>query len=134
MVDRDGAQCRSRVLRFVTDEVYPQEQALASAPRGERAALMAALMQRAKDAGLWALGHPRALGGQGLSFMDYVTINEVVGRSYWATQALGTLSLQDSLMLHAHASASVKQRYLARLVAGEITPSFAMTEPDVASS
>jgi alkylation response protein AidB-like acyl-CoA dehydrogenase len=122
------------VLRFVTEEVYPREQALASAAPDERKRLMAELMQRAKAEGMWALGHPRELGGHGLSFMEYVTINELIGRSHWAMQALGTLSLQDSLMLHAHASAGVRERYLARLVSGEITPSFAMTEPEVASS
>src|SRR5258706_5780548 len=37
-------------------------------------------------------------------------------------------------MWNRHASAEWRARYLAPLVAGEIFPSFAMTEPDVASS
>src|SRR5437879_12997877 len=48
--------------------------------------------------------------------------------------ALGTHSLQDSIMLNLHASPTWRERYLRPLVAGEIFPSFAMTEPDVASS
>jgi acyl-CoA dehydrogenase len=130
----DRAQLRERVLRFVEDEVYPRENALEHASRAERAALMRALQQRAKDAGLWALGHPVELGGHGVPFLEYVALNEVIGRSFWAMQALGTLSLQDSLMLAKHASPMWRERYLTPLVAGEFVPSFAMTEPDVASS
>ena len=61
-------------------------------------------MDKAKAARLWALGHPEELGGGGLPFMDYVFVNEVVGRSEVATVALGTHPLQDSIMLHRHAS------------------------------
>src|SRR3546814_3266069 len=76
-------------------------------------------MQRAKERDLWALGHPRELGGQGLPFMDYVRINEVIGRSFWAMQALGTLSLQDSLMVHQHGGALWRERYLLPMIAGD---------------
>lgn len=125
---------RRRVLRFVEDEVYPAEAVLDHASHEDRNRCMRALMQRAKDAGLWALGHPRELGGQGLPFMDYVLINEVIGRSFWAMHALGTLSLQDSLMVYRHGSAQWHERYLKPMIAGEFVPSFAMTEPAVASS
>jgi acyl-CoA dehydrogenase len=48
--------------------------------------------------------------------------------------ALGTHSLQDSIMLNLYASDEWRERYLKPLVEGEIFPSFGMTEPDVASS
>ena len=91
-------------------------------------------MSQAKEAGLWALGHPKEIGGQGLPFLDYVYINEVVGRSDIAIVALGTHSLQDSIMLNEFASEEWRDRYLKPLVEGDIFPSFAMTEPEVASS
>jgi len=124
---------REKVRRFVEDRIYPAEPVL---DRGddEAHATMARLMAEAKAAGLWALGHPVELGGGGLQFLDYVYVNEVVGRAEHAMVALGTHSLQDSLMLHKYASAEWRERYLRPLVAGEIFPSFAMTEPDVASS
>jgi alkylation response protein AidB-like acyl-CoA dehydrogenase len=96
--------------------------------------LLRRLMDEAKAAGLWALGHPKEIGGQGLPFLDYVYVNEVVGRSEHAMVALGTHSLQDSIMLNLHASPEWRARYLAPLVAGDVFPSFAMTEPEVASS
>ena len=62
----------------------------------EAEAEMRTLMQQAKDEGLWALGHPKEIGGQGMPFLDYVHINEVVGRSSHAMWALGTLGLHSN--------------------------------------
>ena len=69
------SEVRSRMLRFVEDEVYPMEPALDAAARPERNRLLAGLMAKAKAQGLWALGHPREIGGQGMPFMDYVHVN-----------------------------------------------------------
>ncbi|WP_345403470.1 acyl-CoA dehydrogenase family protein [Nonomuraea salmonea] len=72
--------------------------------------------------------------GGGLPFLDYVYVNEVQGHSEYGQLALGTYTLQDSLMLHEHASPEQRERYLEPLVRGDISPSFAMTEPAVSSS
>jgi len=121
------------VLDFMRERVEPAE---ATLHRGDDEAgeLLRTLQAEAKAAGLWALGHPTELGGGGLPFLDYVYINEVQGRSEYGQLALGTYTLQDSLMLHQHASAEWREKILLPLVASEISPSFAMTEPDVASS
>ena len=125
---------RARVRAFVEERVYPVEHLLDDAYADAARGTMQRLMREAKDAGLWALGHPKEIGGGGLPFLDYVYVNEVVGRSEHAMIALGTHSLQDSIMLNLHAAPAWRERYLRPLVAGEIFPSFAMTEPDVASS
>ncbi|MFI5179755.1 MAG: acyl-CoA dehydrogenase family protein [Vicinamibacterales bacterium] len=125
---------RAHVRAFVEERVYPVEHLLDDAYADEARLTMQRLMREAKDAGLWALGHPKEIGGGGLPFLDYVYVNEVVGRSEHAMIALGTHSLQDSIMLNLHAAPAWRERYLRPLVAGEVFPSFAMTEPDVASS
>ena len=126
---------RDRVLRFVEQDVYPVEKELSQDKVGSRRGeIMKSLMGKAKSEGLWALGHPEEIGGGGLPFMDYVFINEVVGRSEIASKALGTHSLQDSIMLHNFASVEWREKYLQPLVQGEVFPSFGMTEPAVASS
>ena len=126
---------RQKVLNFIEQEIYPVEaELLADKVSSRRGDLMKGLMQKAKDQGLWALGHPEEIGGGGLPFMDYVFVNEVVGRSEIATVALGTHSLQDSIMLHRYANDKWRNKYLEPLVAGEVFPSFGMTEPAVASS
>jgi acyl-CoA dehydrogenase len=127
------AALRAQVRRFVDDEVIPNEPAL---NQHDAAAdeLIRRLQAKAKAEGLWALGHPREIGGGGLPFLDYVYVNEVVGRSEHAMVALGTHSLQDSIMLHLFASPEQRERYLYPLVNGEIYPSVGMTEPEVAGS
>ncbi len=124
---------RSEVEAFMRERVEPAEPSLHEG--GEEAVqVMHGLQAEAKAAGLWALGHPAELGGGGLPFMDYVYVNEVQGRSEFGQVALGTYTLQDSIMLHKYASEEWRDRYLARLVQAEVSPSFAMTEPEVASS
>ncbi len=124
---------RQQVRDFIEHNIYPVE---ADLDKGgvEAVEYMRDLMDRAKKEGLWALGHPKEIGGGGLPFMDYVYVNEIIGRSEYAMVALGTHSLQDSIMLNLYASDEWRERYLRPLVDGEIFPSFGMTEPDVASS
>ncbi|MGB3410729.1 MAG: acyl-CoA dehydrogenase family protein [Microthrixaceae bacterium] len=124
---------RDRVMDFMVSHVEPAEPVLHKGGTEARS-LIRDLQGRAKSEGLWALGHPIELGGGGMPFADYVYINEVQGRSEYGQIALGTFTLQDSLMLHAHASDSQRERFLQPLVAADIWPSFAMTEPEVASS
>ncbi len=126
---------RDQVLNFVEQEVYPVESELVADRVGSRRGeVLRGLMDKAKAQGLWALGHPEEIGGGGLPFMDYVFVNEVVGRSEIATVALGTHSLQDSIMLHRYASDEWRDKFLKPLVDGEVFPSFGMTEPYIASS
>ena len=127
-------EIRDRVEEFVEKRCYPVEPLVEERDDAAGREAMRELMSAAKAEGLWALGHPKELGGQGLPFLDYVYVNEVVGRSGVAMVALGTHSLQDSIMLHEFADAEWRDKYLKPLVEGEIFPSFAMTEPDVASS
>ncbi|SHN43545.1 acyl-CoA dehydrogenase family protein [Cryptosporangium aurantiacum] len=122
---------RDAVRSFINDEVIPAEPALAAAGGGEP---LDGLRASAKKQGLWALGHPAELGGGGLSFREFVLVNEIIGRSRWGQLALGTVSMQDSIMLHRFATEQQQARWLNPLVAGEIMPSVGMTEPEVAGS
>lgn len=122
---------RTQVQDFITHDVIPAEPHLDAANGG---APLRALKDRAKAHGLWALGHPAELGGGGLSFREFVLINEHIGRSRWGQLALGTVSMQDSIMLHRFGTPEQKSRWLAPLVAGDLMPSVGLTEPDVAGS
>jgi alkylation response protein AidB-like acyl-CoA dehydrogenase len=129
----DVRALRERMRRFIDEEVVPQEPILG----GEDAAAaeaMRGLKARAKAEGLWALGHPKEIGGGGVPFMPFVYLNEVIGRSHWGQVAVGSLSMQDSIMLHLYGTAEQKRRWLEPLVAGEIYPSVGLTEPEVAGS
>lgn len=94
---------RERVRKFIDGEVFPAEADLEAeehepAARGD--GTMARLKARAKEQGLWALGHPVEIGGHGISFVSFVPLNEIIGRSPWGEAAAGSLSMQDSIMLN----------------------------------
>ncbi len=132
-MSKDWTKIRAKVKDFIENEIYPKETELAKGTPESRE-MLDSLMQLAKDEKIWALGHPTDIGGGGMPFMEYVYVNEVIGRSSFAMVALGTHSLQDSIMLREFASPHWRDQYLEPLVQGEIFPSFGMTEPEVASS
>jgi len=132
-MSKDWTKIRAKVKDFIENEIYPKETQLAKGTPESRE-MLGSLMQLAKDEKIWALGHPKDIGGGGMPFMEYVYVNEVIGRSSFAMVALGTHSLQDSIMLREFASPRWRDQYLEPLVQGEIFPSFGMTEPEVASS
>ena len=127
------AQIKARFKRFIDEEVIPAEPVLNGHDEAADAK-MEELKARAKDAGLWALGHPEEIGGGGLPFLAFAEMNEVIGRSHFGQMAVGSLSMQDSIMLHLYGNAEQKERWLQPLVAGEIYPSVGLTEPEVAGS
>ncbi len=124
---------KDRMKTFINDVVIPEEPSLMREDE-ESESVAEELKQKGKDAGLWALGHPAEIGGSGLPFMDFVYLNEVIGRSHWGQWAVGSLSMQDSIMLHLYASDAQRDRFLKPLVAGEVYPSVGLTEPEVAGS
>jgi acyl-CoA dehydrogenase len=123
---------RDRLRSFINDVVIPAEPDLEHEGRGGKR--IQELKQQAKRDGLWALGHPREIGGQGVPFMPFCYMNEIIGRSQYGQVAVGSASMQDSIMLHLYASPEQRERWLKPLVAGEIYPSVGLTEPEVAGS
>ncbi|MCH1492995.1 MAG: acyl-CoA dehydrogenase family protein, partial [Luminiphilus sp.] len=113
------AELKARMKAFIDEEVIPREASLLSDDTGS---VMADLKSKAKTAGLWALGHPLELGGGGLPFMAFAQLNEIIGRSYFGQMAVGSISMQDSIMLHRYGSEEHRRAWLEPLVAGDIYP------------
>jgi len=124
---------RGRMRRFIDEEVIPREVELLDRDADGRAVLED-LKMSAKAQKLWALGHPEEIGGGGLGFMPFVYLNEIIGRSEFGQVVVGSVSMQDSIMLHLYASPEQRERWLRPLVAGDIYPSVGLTEPEVAGS
>jgi len=124
---------RRRVAAFLEEQVYPVERLLLEGGPEAREVLRG-LEEKARAEGLWALGHPRELGGGGLSMLEYAYVNEVIGRSEPATQVFGTTTLQTVLMMNPVCSPEFRERYVLPSVAGDLRLAFAMTEPNVSSS
>jgi len=84
--------------------------------------------------GLWALGHPAEIGGGGVPFLDFVYLNEIIGRSELGQFAVGSASMQDCIMLERFATPEQKERWLLPMLDGRVFPSVGLTEPQVAGS
>ena len=127
-------ELRGRMLDFIDNEVSPQEQ-LIDGGGEQRDKVVAALRGEAKHRGLWALGHPVSLGGQGLSFMEFVHLNEIIGRSEHGMLAVGSMTQHDTIMWDRYGTAAQKQRWLTGLVNGDYQwIAIGLTEPDAAGS
>ncbi len=109
----------ARMREFIDEEVIPAEPVLRDITL-DSLVEMERLKAEAKRRGLWALGHPEEIGGGGLGFMDVTLLNEVIGRSFFGQSAVGTWSMQDSIMLQKHGTPEQQERWLRPLVAGEI--------------
>ncbi len=131
----DVIELREQMRAFIDGEVIPAEPELESESGEDRTrGRLAELKALAKQRGLWALGHPAEIGGGGLPLMPFVYLNEIIGRSHYGQIAVGSASMQDSIMLHLYASDEQRERWLKPLVAGDIYPSVGLTEPEVAGS
>ena len=113
---------RQQLRVFLEQEIYPREPLMQSADHDRAEAVLAELAQKAKAQGLWAFGHPRELGGMGMPFMEYVYLNEVIGRSEFAQRIFGTYTLQDSMMLDLYASTAQREKYRCRWPQVRSTP------------
>jgi acyl-CoA dehydrogenase len=128
---------RNKMRQFIDTEVVAAEPLFFEQQEETgywKAPVLDELRESAKAQGLWALGHPKEIGGGGLSFMDFVYLNEIIGRSELGQFAVGSASMQDSLMLHMYGTDEQKERWLLPMVRGEIFPSVGLTEPEVAGS
>jgi acyl-CoA dehydrogenase len=128
------ADLRASMRDFIDGTVIPAEPLLGGDDVQAAAHVLDGLKAEAKRRDLWALGHPAEIGGGGLPFMDFVYLNEIIGRSEWGQMAVGSVSMQDSIMLHLYASDEQRERFLKPLVAGDVYPSVGLTEPEVAGS
>lgn len=116
-----------RVEDFVTREVIPLEKLDSPLPT----AVLEAVRDRARSAGLWAPQLPTELGGQGLKLPDICPVFEAAGRSLLGPLCLGCAAPDEgnAHLLHLAANEIQKKKYLEPLAAGKVRSAFAMTEP-----
>jgi acyl-CoA dehydrogenase len=147
---KPSARClefKERLSTFMDEHVYPAEavyERQLNKPRGaggtdaisSQPPVMEELKARARGAGLWNMFLPDPDHGAGLSNGEYAPLAEMLGRSHIASEACNCSAPDTGNMevLHLFATTEQRERWLEPLLAGEIRSSFAMTEPDVASS
>ena len=97
------------------------------------------LKAKARAEGLWNLFLPGLKPdepGTQMSNLDYAPCAEIMGRHDWASEVFNCSAPDTGNMelLHLAATPAQQERWLKPLLDGAIRSSFAMTEPDVASS
>ena len=134
-----------RLEIFFDENIYPNEEVYAKqlhAAENRFAALplMDELKLKAKAAGLWNLfvppSHAEYCEPGGLSFSEYAPLCEVMGRVIWSPEVFNC-NAPDTGNMEVFMNYATKQqqdRWLKPLLSGEIRSSYAMTEPQVASS
>src|SRR6185437_4523998 len=140
--DATTESLRAQLLDFMDSRVYPAEKAfheqLAGLPdrwAWSTVPVLAELRAQARARGLWNLFLPGEHGA-GLTNVQYAPLAEITGRSHLAPAALNCSAPDTGNMevLAQFGTPEQQDRWLKPLLDGSIRSSFAMTEPDVASS
>ncbi|MEM9254637.1 MAG: acyl-CoA dehydrogenase family protein [Pseudomonadota bacterium] len=135
----------TQLTAFMDEHIYPREeeyaQQLCAAPsRHSYLPIMEELKQKAKAAGLWNLFIPPALAEfadhDGLSNLDYAPLAETMGRVLWCPEVFNCNAPDTGNMevFMKYGTPQQRAQWLTPLLDGEIRSSYAMTEPQVASS
>jgi acyl-CoA dehydrogenase len=141
--DAKTEELREQLLSFMDEHVYPAEPVFAEQLAGlenrwawTSVPVLAQLRAEARRRGLWNLFLPGEHGA-GLTNLQYAPLAEITGRSGHLAPAALNCSAPDTgnmEVLAMFGTEEQKKRWLEPLLEGEIRSSFAMTEPDVASS
>ncbi len=136
---------QAQLQAFMDEHIYPNELAYAEQlanmeNRYGSVPLMDELKTRARAAGLWNMFIPPGLAQfadhEGLSNFDYAPLAEIMGRVLWSPEVFNCNAPDTGNMevLMKYGTEAQQQEWLTPLLAGEIRSSYAMTEPQVASS
>src|SRR5680860_366498 len=141
--DATTEEFREKLLSFMDEKVYRAERVFSEQMAEldhpwawSRTAILAELRDAARERGLWNLFLPGE-DGAGLTNLQYAPLAEITGRSgHLAPPALNCSAPDTGNMevLSMFGSDEQRERWLKPLLAGQPRSSFAMTEPDVASS
>ncbi len=124
------ADLKARVRRFVEEEAYAVERAIYETGTIDEAAVQA-LKAKARAAGFAQLNMPAEAGGQDLSMLGQVAIEEEAGR---ATNGLGFAVVdRGPAELWELASAEQRERWVMPVVRGDYREAWAVTERDAGS-
>ncbi len=138
-------ELKARLQTFMDEHIFPNEDQYAqhlhhTDNRWAPIPLMDELKTKAREAGLWNLFVPPGLAQfadhDGMSNLDYAPLAEMMGRVLWSPEVFNCNAPDTGNMevLMKYGTEAQQEQWLTPLLAGELRSSYAMTEPQVASS
>ncbi|MBA8841523.1 acyl-CoA dehydrogenase family protein [Ochrobactrum sp. RH2CCR150] len=123
------AQFLDTLRRFVDDRLIPAEAEVA-----ETDAIPVDVLGEMREMGLFGLTAPEEFGGLGLTMEEEVLIMFELGRAAPAFRSIFATNVGIGMQgIAIDGTDEQKAKYLPLLASGELTGSFALTEPDVGS-
>ena len=123
------AQFLDTLRRFVDDRLIPAEAEVAEAD-----AIPADVLGEMREMGLFGLTAPEEFGGLGLTMEEEVLVMFELGRAAPAFRSIFATNVGIGMQgIAIDGTDEQKAKYLPLLASGELTGSFALTEPDVGS-
>ena len=120
---------RDMCNQFLETEVMPQLDAIDSLEPG----LMRSLVQKAGEQGLLATSFPEAYGGLGKDFVTSTIVNEYLGAGHSFSVAVSAHTGIGTLPILYFGNEEQKQKYIPKLISGEWTGAYGLTEPNAGS-
>lgn len=114
---------------FIEAEVYPRIDEL---DKGNRE-LMREILKKSADLGLMGIAVNEEYGGFGQSFVTQMLTAEIMGAAYSFSVAFMAHSGIGTLPILYYGNEDQRQRYVTKLVTGEIIGSYCLTEPGAGS-
>ena len=133
-------ELQEKITNFMNQNVYKNEDVykkqVEDGGRWCVPEIMEDLKSKAKSENLWNLFLPESKLGAGLTNIEYAPLCEIMGRSPIGAEIFNCSAPDTGNMevLVRYGTEDQKSKWLTPLLNGEIRSSFAMTEPDVASS
>lgn len=138
-------ELQARLQDFMDENIYPNEKQYAehlhsTDNRWAPIPLMDELKEKARKEGLWNLFVPPGLSQfvdhDGLSNFDYAPLAEIMGRVLWSPEVFNCNAPDTGNMevLMKYGTEAQQNQWLTPLLEGQLRSSYAMTEPQVASS
>jgi len=120
---------RDMCNQFLDTEVMP----ILDRIDGMEEGLMRSLVQKAGEQGLLATSFPESYGGLGKDFITATIINEYLGAGHSFSVAISAHTGIGTLPILYFGTDAQKEKYIPRLISGEWTGAYGLTEPNSGS-
>jgi alkylation response protein AidB-like acyl-CoA dehydrogenase len=127
--DEEQQMISEMCTKFLDTEIFPILDRIDNMEAG----LMKSLVQKAGEQGLLATSFPEEYGGLGKDFITSTIINEYLGAGHSFSVAISAHTGIGTLPILYFGNPEQKQKYIPKLISGEWTGAYGLTEPNSGS-